>query len=87
MEDPFDIIRNIIRKGMIDAMTRSILVYYHYYKSDKDSLVQIYSSLLDLFIPTDENAKILYKEVINNLENKYFYEISNYAPLKLKNNI
>lgn len=82
-KDPFDIINKIIFESMKEAMTKLILIYYHYYKTDNDSLQSIYNSLLDFYILNEKDAKKLLEEVIKNLRDNYFYEINENELLKI----
>lgn len=86
-KDTFDDIKDVIRLNLIDAFSQVILMYYHNYKKDEDSLMQIFSSLLDFVIMIENDSKMLYEDVICNLKNKYFYEIEEYEPLKIKSTL
>ncbi len=87
MDNQNKVLREIIKEGMGEILSRLLLTYYHYYKTDEDSLLQIYNSLLEFFILNGEDAKEVYKDVINKLEKNYFYKIDNYNPLKIKSSI
>ena len=86
-KDPFNEIKKVIRKSLIDTFSQIILMYYHSYKKDADSFIQIYNSLLDFVIMIENDSEELYKDVINNLEKKYFYQIKDYNPLKIESSI
>ena len=86
-KDTFEDIKDVIRVNLIDVFSQVILMYYHNYKKDEDSLVQIFSSLLDFVIMTENDSKMLYEDVICKLKNKYFYEIEEYEPLKIKSTL
>lgn len=85
--DPFNEIKKVIKENLVDTFSQVILIYYHNYKKDEDSFIQVYNSLLDFVIMIENDAEELYKEVISNLEKKYFYELKDYNPLKIKSNI
>ena len=87
MDNQNKVLREIIKEGMGEILPRLLLTYYHYYKTDEDSLLQIYNTLLEFFILNSDDAKEVYNDVINKLEKNYFYKIDNYKPLKIKSSI
>ena len=87
MEDNFDILKEIIKESMVETLTKLLINYYHYYKKDEDSLLQIYNSLVELYILDSKSYEKMYNEVIENLETKYFYTITEYNPLKIESSI
>lgn len=80
MDNQNKVLREIIKEGMGEIISRLLLTYYHYYKNDEDSLLQIYNTLLEFFILNSDDAKEVYNDVINKLEKNYFYKIDNYKP-------
>ena len=87
MDNQNKVLREIIKEGMGEIISRLLLTYYHYYKTDEDSLLQIYNTLLEFFILNSDDAKDVYNDVINKLGKNYFYKIDNYKPLKIKSSI
>ena len=79
MDNQNKVLREIIKEEMGEILSRLLLTYYHYYKTDEDSLLQIYNSLLEFFILNGEDAKDVYNDVINKIEKNYFYKISHFS--------
>ena len=75
-KEVFDKINKIIVENMKETMTKLILIYYHHYKTDNDSLRSIFNSLLEFYILNEKDAEKLYKDLIKSLEDDYFYETS-----------
>lgn len=74
----------IVRENVKGILVQLVLTFYHNFGYLEESYDQIFNTIIDYLVLPQKDIKLLRDIVLNELENNYYYKVSQEAPLKFK---
>lgn len=74
----------IVRENIKAILVQLVLCFYHRFNYLEESYDQIFNTIVDYLILPQKDIKLLHDVVLDELENKYYYKMSQNEPVKFE---